>query len=102
MQCCPLNLHKETTTNLRATVEIGRASLIPSMAQSSRLLCCFTQCGFCASGFLITMLAFLAETPEPDEPAVREALSAHPCFGAGYRHIVDGVLLAARRMAGTG
>jgi carbon-monoxide dehydrogenase small subunit len=59
------------------------------------------QCGFCASGFLITMLAFLAETPEPDEPAVREALSAHPWFCVGYRHIVDGVLLAGRRMAGT-
>jgi xanthine dehydrogenase iron-sulfur cluster and FAD-binding subunit A len=71
------------------------------MVQSSRLPCCFTQCGFCTPGFLITMLAFLTETPEPDEPAVREALSAHPCFCAGYRHIVDRDLLAARRMAGT-
>jgi carbon-monoxide dehydrogenase small subunit len=58
------------------------------------------QCGFCTPGILITMAAFLAETPEPDEAAVREALSGNLCRCTGYQHIVDGVLLAARRMAG--
>jgi hypothetical protein len=45
-------------------------------------------------------VAFLAETPEPDEAAVREALSGNLCRCTGYQHIVDGVLLAARRVAG--
>jgi len=58
------------------------------------------QCGFCTPGILITMAAFLAETPRPDEAAVREALSGNLCRCTGYQHIVDGVLLAARRMAG--
>jgi carbon-monoxide dehydrogenase small subunit len=58
------------------------------------------QCGFCTPGILITMAAFLAETPEPDEAAVREALSGNLCRCTAYQHIVDGVLLAARRMAG--
>jgi carbon-monoxide dehydrogenase small subunit len=58
------------------------------------------QCGFCTPGVLITMVAFLAETPEPDEAAVREALSGNLCRCTGYQHIVDGVLLAARRVAG--
>jgi aerobic-type carbon monoxide dehydrogenase small subunit (CoxS/CutS family) len=57
------------------------------------------QCGFCTPGILMTMAAFLAETPEPDEAAVREALSGNLCRCTGYQHIVDGVLLAARRMA---
>jgi len=39
-------------------------------------------------------------TPEPDEAAVREALSGNLCRCTGYQHIVDGVLLAARRVAG--
>ena len=59
------------------------------------------QCGFCTPGILMTMTAFLAETPEPDEAAVREALSGNLCRCTGYQHIVDGVLLAARRMAAT-
>jgi carbon-monoxide dehydrogenase small subunit len=57
------------------------------------------QCGFCTPGILMTMVAFLAETPEPDEAAVREALSGNLCRCTGYQHIVDGVLLAARWMA---
>ena len=57
------------------------------------------QCGFCTPGILITMAAFLAEVPEPDEAAVRAALSGNLCRCTGYQHIVDGVLLAAQRMA---
>ena len=45
------------------------------------------------------MLAFLAETPEPDEAPVREALSGNLCRCIGCQHIVDGILLAARQMA---
>jgi aerobic-type carbon monoxide dehydrogenase small subunit (CoxS/CutS family) len=40
------------------------------------------------------------KTPEPDEAAVRVALSGNACRCSGYQHIVDSVLLAARRMAG--
>jgi carbon-monoxide dehydrogenase small subunit len=41
------------------------------------------------------MVAFLAENPSPDEPAVREALSGNLCRCTGYQHIVDAVLAAA-------
>lgn len=58
------------------------------------------QCGFCTPGILMTMAAFIAETPSPDEAAVREALSGNLCRCTGYQHIVDGVLLAARPIAG--
>jgi len=58
------------------------------------------QCGYCTPGILMTMTAFLAETPSPTEEQVREALSGNLCRCTGYQHIVDAVLLAAQRMRG--
>jgi carbon-monoxide dehydrogenase small subunit len=56
------------------------------------------QCGYCTPGILMTMSVFLAETPSPTEEQVREALSGNLCRCTGYQHIVDAVLLAAKRM----
>ena len=56
------------------------------------------QCGYCTPGILMTMKAFLEETPTPDEAQVREALSGNLCRCTGYQHIVDAVLLAAERL----
>ncbi len=58
------------------------------------------QCGYCTPGILMTMTVFLAETPSPTEEQVREALSGNLCRCTGYQHIVDAVLLAAKRMRG--
>ena len=55
------------------------------------------QCGYCTPGILMTMRAFLDENPAPTEADVREALSGNLCRCTGYQHIVDAVLLAARR-----
>ncbi len=45
----------------------------------------------------MTMSAFLEENPDPSEGEVRHALSGNLCRCTGYQHIVDAVLLAARR-----
>ncbi|MGE5145653.1 MAG: (2Fe-2S)-binding protein [Candidatus Eiseniibacteriota bacterium] len=58
------------------------------------------QCGYCTPGILMTMKAFLDETPRPSEDDVREALSGNLCRCTGYQHIVDAVLLAAERLNG--
>jgi aerobic-type carbon monoxide dehydrogenase small subunit (CoxS/CutS family) len=58
------------------------------------------QCGYCTAGILMTMKAFLDETPSPSEAEIREALSGNLCRCTGYQHIVDAVLLAAQRLAG--
>jgi carbon-monoxide dehydrogenase small subunit len=58
------------------------------------------QCGYCTPGILMTMSAFLEENPDPSEDEVRHALSGNLCRCTGYQHIVDAVLLAARRMRG--
>jgi aerobic-type carbon monoxide dehydrogenase small subunit (CoxS/CutS family) len=58
------------------------------------------QCGYCTPGVLMTMSAFLEENPDPTEEEVRHALSGNLCRCTGYQHIVDAVLLAARRICG--
>lgn len=57
------------------------------------------QCGFCTPGFLMTLLPFLAENPNPTEPEIREAISGCLCRCTGYQHIVDAVALAASKLA---
>jgi carbon-monoxide dehydrogenase small subunit len=54
------------------------------------------QCGFCTPGFLMTLIPFLAENPDPTEQEVREAISGNLCRCTGYQNIVDAVLLAAQ------
>ena len=56
------------------------------------------QCGFCTPGFLMTAIEFLERNPDPDEDAVRNALSGNLCRCTGYQPIVDAVLDAARRL----
>jgi aerobic-type carbon monoxide dehydrogenase small subunit (CoxS/CutS family) len=53
------------------------------------------QCGFCTSGFLMALEAFLRERPDPSEEEIREALSGNLCRCTGYVAIVE----AARRAA---
>lgn len=57
------------------------------------------QCGFCTPGFVMTALALLEENPLIDEEQLRGELSANICRCTGYQSIIDGMLLAAERMA---
>ena len=68
--------------------------------QEAMHACHGLQCGYCTPGILMTMVAFLAEHPAPNEVEVREALSGNLCRCTGYQHIVDAVLAAAARMRG--
>lgn len=54
------------------------------------------QCGFCTPGFLMSLLPFLDENPDPDEATIREALSGNLCRCTGYQNLVEAVRLAAR------
>ena len=57
------------------------------------------QCGFCTPGFLMTLVPFLEENPNPNESEIRAAISGNLCRCTGYQHIVDGVKLAAQKMS---
>ena len=55
------------------------------------------QCGFCTPGILMTLVPFLEDNPKPSESEIREAISGNLCRCTGYQHIVDAVLLAAKK-----
>lgn len=54
------------------------------------------QCGYCTPGMLLTAEAMLKRNPNPDEEAVRAALTGNLCRCTGYQFIIDAVLDAAR------
>jgi len=56
------------------------------------------QCGFCTPGFLMTISAFLKETPDPSEEEIREAIAGNLCRCTGYVNIIKAVQLAADRL----
>ncbi|MBX3016194.1 MAG: (2Fe-2S)-binding protein [Caldilineaceae bacterium] len=53
------------------------------------------QCGYCTPGFLMTLIPFLAENPNPTDAEIREAISGNLCRCTGYQNIVAAVKLAA-------
>jgi aerobic carbon-monoxide dehydrogenase small subunit len=60
------------------------------------------QCGWCTPGMMLTTAALLERDPDPDEPAIRTALSGNLCRCTGYQNIVAAVRHAAGAMsAGT-
>jgi carbon-monoxide dehydrogenase small subunit len=58
------------------------------------------QCGFCTPGFVVTVTAFLRETPHPTDDEIRDALSGNLCRCTGYQGIVNAVRLAASSNGG--
>jgi carbon-monoxide dehydrogenase small subunit len=54
------------------------------------------QCGFCASGFLITATAFLRTHPSPTRAEAAVALAGNLCRCTGYVKIIDAVVDAGR------
>jgi carbon-monoxide dehydrogenase small subunit len=57
------------------------------------------QCGFCTPGFLMTAYTLLQERTDMTEQEWRHELSGNLCRCTGYQSIIDGVLLASRRLA---
>ncbi len=50
------------------------------------------QCGICTPGMMVSAVALLRETPEPDEIQVKDALGGVLCRCTGYRKIIDAVM----------
>ncbi len=53
------------------------------------------QCGYCTPGFLMTLVPFLQENPNPTNEEIRDAISGNICRCTGYQNIVEAVKLAA-------
>ena len=57
------------------------------------------QCGFCTPGMVMNAIDFAKRNPDPDEPAVREALEGNLCRCTGYHNIVKSIIAGAKAMA---
>ena len=61
------------------------------------------QCGYCTPGLIIAAQSMLDnDTRDPDEDAIRVALSGNLCRCTGYTKVFDAVIEAARVMRETG
>jgi carbon-monoxide dehydrogenase small subunit len=58
------------------------------------------QCGFCTPGFLMSLVPFLAENPDPSDEEIRDAVGGVLCRCTGYHNIALAVRRAADAMAG--
>lgn len=80
--------------------EVTTVEGLGKAAHLSPLQKCFideggAQCGICTPGMLIAAEALLRQRPDPDEPAIREALAGNLCRCTGYQRIVESVRAAA-------
>jgi carbon-monoxide dehydrogenase small subunit len=57
------------------------------------------QCGFCTPGMMMTARALLDRDPDPDETAIRTAISGQICRCTGYATIVRSIQWAAKHEA---
>ena len=58
------------------------------------------QCGYCASGIIVTAAAFLASNPSPSVDEIREALAGHLCRCGAQPRMIKAVERAAKAMGG--
>ena len=66
-----------------------------SPVQEAFTECHALQCGFCTSGFLTTITAFLGGHPDPDDAEILEAIGGNLCRCTGYQNIKSAVRRAA-------
>ena len=57
------------------------------------------QCGFCTPGFMMTAYALLRDEVDRTDAQWREDLAGNLCRCTGYQSILEGVQLAAARLA---
>lgn len=56
------------------------------------------QCGYCAPGFSIALVALLRGNPDAGEAEIRAALEGNICRCTGYHSIIRGALAAAEAL----
>lgn len=56
------------------------------------------QCGFCTPGQVMAAIALLEHDPDPDDAAIRSAMSGNLCRCGTYPRIVEAIRAAAQSM----
>jgi carbon-monoxide dehydrogenase small subunit len=67
--------------------------------QEAFVACHGLQCGFCTPGMVMSAAALLAETPQPTDAQIVDALEGNLCRCTGYVNIIAAVRQAADALA---
>jgi len=86
--------NKSVTTVEGVGVADGMPALISAFVTEQA-----AQCGYCASGIIVSAAALLRRNPTPDETEVRTALDNNLCRCGSHLRMVRAVLAAAKEMA---
>jgi aerobic carbon-monoxide dehydrogenase small subunit len=57
------------------------------------------QCGYCTPGMVMAVRQVLADTPDPTEDQIRQALAGNLCRCTGYQNIVAAAVSAAKSLS---
>ncbi|MDK1020543.1 MAG: (2Fe-2S)-binding protein [Candidatus Hydrogenedentes bacterium] len=60
------------------------------------------QCGFCATGMILTAVSLLEQNPSPTDAQIVEWMNGNLCRCCGYPSILNAVRRAARQTTGAG
>jgi aldehyde oxidoreductase len=72
----------------------------PHLIQEAFVLAGAIQCGFCTPGMIMATKALLDKNNNPDDAAIKKALTRTLCRCTGYKKIVDAVKLAGKFIRG--
>ena len=78
------------------TIEGLGTPINPHLIQEAFVLAGAVQCGFCIPGMIMATKGLLEKNSNPDDEAIKKALSRNLCRCTGYTKIIEAVKLAAR------
>jgi len=97
---------KKVHSCLQKVVDLEGASVItveglgtpdnPHLIQEAFVLSGAIQCGYCTPAMIMATKVLLDQNPNPDLPAIKQALARHLCRCTGYKKIIDAVVLSGR------
>jgi nicotinate dehydrogenase subunit A len=111
-QCgaCTVLINGEPTRScITAVGDVGEAPIVtldglstgdkPHPLQAAFIDVQAAQCGYCTNGMIMTAKALLDANRNPDEAAIKDALSANLCRCGIHNRIVKAVRIAAKELA---
>ena len=90
--------------DIRTIESVARADGTLHPVQQAFRECHGLQCGYCTPGFVMAIVDYLEDDPDPDlsEDAIREVLSGNLCRCTGYKNIVAAFRRSAELMRESG
>ena len=90
--------------DIRTVESVARPDGTLHPVQQAFRECHGLQCGYCTPGFVMSIVDYLEDNPDPDlsEDAIREVLSGNLCRCTGYKNIVAAFRRSAELMHGSG